>query len=94
MNDMKRIGHRIQHDARTTKHTGALADGPGGAGLAAGDFRGGYAVATFADDLFFAVWQQFDHVVTFTFALMRLEISLPFMRSSAQSSMTFAPKLR
>jgi hypothetical protein len=60
MHDVERIGHRIQHHARAAKHACALADGPGGAGLATGDFGGGCALA-FADNLFLAVWEKVNH---------------------------------
>ena len=94
VDDVQRVGNRIQHHARAAKHAGALADGAGDAVLAAGHFGGLAASAARVDDLFFAAWQKFNHAATFTFAATRFFTSRLFMRSNAHSSMTFAPRLR
>jgi hypothetical protein len=56
VDNVQRIGNRIQHHARTAKHTRALADGAGNAVLAAGHLGGLAANAASVDDLFFAAW--------------------------------------
>ena len=92
VDDVQRVGNRIQHHARTAEHAGALADRAGDAGLAAGHFGG--LAAGLVDDLLFAAWKKFNHVATFTVALTSLRTCWPFIRSNAHSSITLAPMLR
>ena len=93
VDDVQRVGNRIQHHARTAENTGALADRAGDAGLAAGHFGE-------------ACRRRFGRPASRGLEAVRSSrpplrsrrrncgTSRPFIRSSAHSSMTLAPMLR
>ena len=90
VDDVQRVGDRIQHHARTAEHAGALADGAGGAGLAARHV-GDWHTIGLAHNLRLTFWKEFNHDGNATSASLRLPVDS--IRSMTQSSSTRAPRL-
>ena len=89
VDDMQRVGDRIQHHARAAEDAGALADGAGGAGLAARHVGGRRAIGL-AHDLRLTFWKEINHDCGAPSASRRMPVES--IRSMTHSLRTRAPR--